>query len=90
MIYTGVGSHRNLKAHEKIHDGTPHNNIAPEPHDSGQAHIITIQGQDYFMQRQGGPLSGDPYFAGINNKTINVVGELVGTVIFVESWSVAP
>lgn len=86
MIITGVGSHRNLHAHERIVQDGPHNNVAPEPHESGQTHILTVEGVDYFMQRSGGPLSGDPYFAGINNHTIQVTGELVGSVIVVESW----
>lgn len=87
MIITGVGSHRNLHAHERIKEGNPHNNVAPEPHESGQAHILTVGGQEYFMARHGGPLSGDSFFNGINNQIINVVGEFVGSVIIVDSWT---
>lgn len=87
MIIVGVGGHRNLHTHEKIHQDGPHNNVAPEPHESGQAHILTVNGVDYFMQRSGGPLSGDPFFNGINNQNIQVVGEFAGSVIIVDSWT---
>jgi hypothetical protein len=89
MIITGVGGHRNLKNHEKIQDGSPHNNLHAGPHNSGQAHILTVDGVDYFMKQPDGPLEGDSFFNGINNQTINVDGEFVGGIIIVSSWSKA-
>lgn len=89
MIIQGVGGHRNLKAHEKIQD-EQHSKFGAGEHNNGQAHILTVQGNDYFMKRPDGPLCGDNFFNGINNKTINVDGEFVGSIIIVTSWSLAP
>ncbi len=88
MIIQGVGGHRNLKTHEKIHDDQ-HSNIGPSEHNSGQAHILTVEGIEYFMKRPDGPLCGDNFFNGINNQTINVDGEFVAGIIIVSSWSKA-
>lgn len=87
MIIRGVGSHRNLKVNEKIQDGPSHNNIHPGPHNVGQAHIVTVDGIDYFMKRPDGPLMGDSYFNGINNQIIDIDGEFVGDIIIVNSWT---
>lgn len=86
MIIQGVGGHRNLKANEKIQDDQ-HSSFGSAEHNSGQAHILTVAGNDYFMKRPDGPLMGDHYFNGINNQTIQVDGEFVGDIIIVRSWS---
>lgn len=64
MIIRGSGLLRNLHNHEKIHEDNAHNNVAPEPHEGGKAHVLTVEGQDYLMRKHGGPLSGDPFSMG--------------------------
>ena len=87
MIIRGSGLLRALHGHEKIHEDGPHNNVSPEPHEGGQAHVLTVEGQDYLMRRHGGPLSGDPFFQGIHNHIIDVDGEFVGDILHVNSWT---
>jgi hypothetical protein len=76
----------NLKTHERIAD-KEHSTTHHGHHNSGLAHIVTIQGIEYFMKRADGPLMGDSYFDGIHNKSISITGEFVGGIIIVSSWS---
>jgi hypothetical protein len=87
MIIRGVGSHRNLKGQEKIHDGPSHGNVAHGHVNSGQVHILTVDGIEYFMCQADGVLEGNSFFNGINNKTIDVEGEFVAGIIVVTSWT---
>ena len=89
MIIRGVGGHRNLKNHEKIHD-VKHGNVGHDHVNSGQVHILTVDGIDYFMCQPGGQLEGDPFFNGINNQTIDVDGEFVAGILVVNSWTKVP
>ena len=88
MIIRGTGLLRNLHGHERIHEDNPHNNVAHEPHEGGKAHILSVNGQDYIMRKHGGPLSGDPFFQGIHGHTIDVDGEFIGPILFVNSFNV--
>ncbi len=84
MTYRGVFSHKVLHGSEKIED-RGHNNIHPGPNNHPPYQIITIDGNEYFVKYVGGNYSNDARLNQFNNKTVDVEGTFIGSVMLITS-----